>query len=122
MQLVYTIFISHNPGTDVIIQQRGMSEKARIAFLEKFSATNERSMVGFAVMGGVFSESIDLVGDRLAGAAVIGVGLPGISVEREIIREYYNRLEAGYEYAYQYPGITRVLQAVGACSAGDQGR
>lgn len=113
MHLVYNIFISRNTDADVIIQQRGMSEKSRTTFLEKFSTTNERSLVGFAVMGGVFSESIDLVGNRLTGAAVIGVGLPGISVEREIIKEYYNLLEAGYEYAYLYPGISRVLQAVG---------
>jgi len=113
MQLVYNIFRSRNTQAEVIIQRSGMSEKSRQNFLKKFSLKTERSLVGFAVMGGVFSESVDLVGDRLTGAAVIGVGLPGISIEREIIKEYYSQSETGYEYAYQYPGLSRVLQAVG---------
>ena len=65
-------------------------------------------------MGGIFGEGIDLVGKRLMGAAVVGVGLPGISLERELIKEYFtNALGAGFEYAYLYPGINRVLQAAG---------
>jgi len=70
--------------------------------------------VGFAVMGGIFGEGIDLVGERLSGAVVVGVGLPGISLERELIRKYFaDTLNAGFEFAYQYPGINRVLQAAG---------
>jgi len=65
-------------------------------------------------MGGIFGEGIDLVGERLSGAVVVGVGLPGISLERELIREYFSKtLKAGFEFAYQYPGINRVLQAAG---------
>lgn len=80
----------------------------------RFSHDNPQTLVGFAVMGGIFGEGIDLVGDRLVGAAVVGVGLPGISLERELIKEYFaNSLHAGFEYAYLYPGINRVLQAAG---------
>jgi DNA excision repair protein ERCC-2 len=65
-------------------------------------------------MGGIFGEGIDLVGTRLSGAAVVGVGLPGVCLERELIREHFAaRLEQGFEYAYMYPGINRVLQAAG---------
>jgi len=70
--------------------------------------------VGFAVMGGIFGEGIDLVGTRLSGAAVVGVGLPAVCLERELIREYFaSRMDQGFEYAYVYPGINRVLQAAG---------
>jgi DNA excision repair protein ERCC-2 len=70
--------------------------------------------VGFAVMGGVFAESIDLLGDRLTGAVVVGVGLPQISLERELIREYFDNLnDSGFSFAYQYPGMIKVLQAAG---------
>ena len=71
-------------------------------------------LVGLVVMGGIFAEGIDLVGERLSGAVVVGVGLPGISLENELIRDYFGRTcERGFEYAYMYPGINRVLQAAG---------
>jgi DNA excision repair protein ERCC-2 len=91
-----------------------MSEPEREAFLSRFSKDNPQTLVGFAVMGGVFGEGIDLVGNRLVGAVVVGVGLPGIGLERELIKEYFTtNLNAGFEYAYLYPGINRVLQAAG---------
>jgi DNA excision repair protein ERCC-2 len=102
------------PETEVIVQTPGMAESERDAFLEKFSRENYSTLVGFAVMGGIFGEGIDLVGDRLTGAAIVGVGLPGISPERELIREYFQqKKDAGFEYAYLFPGINRVLQAAG---------
>ncbi|PIE79491.1 MAG: hypothetical protein CSA11_11955 [Chloroflexi bacterium] len=74
----------------------------------------KRLAFAFAVMGGIFGEGIDLAGDRLNGVAIIGVGLPAISWQRELIREYFSRkTNLGYEYAYTYPGINRVLQAAG---------
>jgi DNA excision repair protein ERCC-2 len=102
------------PEMDVILQAPGMPEAERESFLEKFTGENGQRLVGFAVMGGVFGEGIDLEGDRLSGAAIVGVGLPGISLENELIRQYFDRLGgAGFEYAYLYPGINRVLQAAG---------
>ena len=114
MQMILDMFKSDCPDIETIVQTSAMSEPARDEFLSRFSRNNPASLVGFAVMGGIFGEGIDLVGDRLSGAVVVGVGLPAISLERELIREYFAAtLNAGFEYAYQYPGINRVLQAAG---------
>ena len=114
MLKVYHTFTAENPHTDTILQSPGMSEPEREAFLKKFSRDKLKTLVGFAVMGGIFGEGIDLVGDRLLGVVIVGVGLPGISLEQELIKEYFNNaLGAGFEYAYAYPGINRVLQAAG---------
>jgi DNA excision repair protein ERCC-2 len=114
MRKIYHSFTDHNPQIETILQTSGMSEPEREAFLKRFSEDNPQTLVGFAVMGGIFGEGIDLVGDRLVGAVIVGVGLPGISLERELIKEYFTRtLSAGFEYAYLYPGINRVLQAAG---------
>ncbi len=111
---IYHAFVSGSPQTETIRQTPGMPEAERESFLMRFSRDNPQTLVGFAVMGGIFGEGIDLVGDRLVGAVVVGVGLPGISLERELIKEYFtNTLNAGFEYAYLYPGINRVLQAAG---------
>jgi DNA excision repair protein ERCC-2 len=97
-----------------IVQTPAMSESDREGFLAHFTEHVERTLVGFAVMGGIFGEGIDLKGERLTGAVIVGVGLPGIGPERELIRDYYDRsLGFGFEFAYQYPGINRVLQAAG---------
>ncbi len=114
LQMVYEIFKSDCSESDHILQTPSMSESERDEFLQHFGQNNPKSLVGFAVMGGIFGEGIDLVGERLSGAVVVGVGLPGISLERELIREYFaDTLKAGFEFAYQYPGINRVLQAAG---------
>lgn len=114
MTMASQAFAEACPDINTIIQQPGMSEAERDAFLEEFSHENRHSLVGFAVMGGIFGEGIDLTGDRLTGAVIVGVGLPGISTENELIRDYFNRADGtGFEYAYLYPGINRVLQAAG---------
>jgi DNA excision repair protein ERCC-2 len=114
LQMVYDIFKIDCAECDHLLQTPAMSENERDAFLGHFKRDNYRSLVGFAVMGGIFGEGIDLVGERLCGAVVVGVGLPGICLERELIRQYFNdTLKAGFEFAYQYPGINRVLQATG---------
>ena len=114
MMMVFESFNSQCPANEIIIQTPNMGEADKETFLKRFGRENHQTLVGFAVMGGLFSEGIDLAGDRLSGAAVVGVGLPGISLERELIREYFTHtLNAGYEYAYQYPGFNRVLQAAG---------
>ena len=91
-----------------------MTEEARDAFLARFSSANEETLVGLAVMGGVFGEGIDLVGERLIGVVVVGVGLPQLGLEGDLIKEYFDRdTGSGFAYAYQYPGFNRVLQATG---------
>ena len=75
---------------------------------------DNRSLLGFCVLGGIFSEGIDLKKDRLIGAVIIGTGLPLVCNEREIIRQYFDKQsENGFDYAYQYPGMNKVLQAAG---------
>lgn len=91
-----------------------MDEEERFAFLSCFDAENEQTLVGFCVLGGIFSEGIDLKGDRLIGSIVVGVGLPAVSLRQEEIRAYYNRVNGeGFAYAYMFPGINKVLQAAG---------
>ncbi|MBN1290372.1 MAG: ATP-dependent DNA helicase [Candidatus Latescibacteria bacterium] len=114
MVSVYEAFNEHYPEIRTIIQSPGMTENERDGFLNMFSQDNSDTMAGFAVMGGIFGEGIDFVGDRLSGAVIVGVGLPGISPERELIRDYFNeRNSSGFEYAYMYPGINKVFQAAG---------
>ena len=114
MMMVFNAFQAECPDGEVIIQAPGMSEHEREEFLNRFGRENLQSLIGFAVMGGIFGEGIDLVGERLSGAVVVGVGLPGISLEKELIREYFAvHHNTGFEYAYQYPGINRVFQAAG---------
>jgi DNA excision repair protein ERCC-2 len=114
MQIVYEEFTAQQPDMDTIIQASAMTEEERDDFLARFSSDNRSTLVGFAVMGGIFGEGIDLVGDRLTGAVIVGVGLPAICLERELIRAYFDKSAgAGFEFAYMYPGLTRVLQAAG---------
>jgi DNA excision repair protein ERCC-2 len=114
LQMVYELFQNERPETDIIVQAPAMTESERDTYLDRFSQDNPQTLVGFAVMGGIFGEGIDLVGKRLSGAAIVGVGLPAISLENDLIREYFNReLNAGFEFSYLYPGINRVLQAAG---------
>ena len=100
-----------------------MTEAEREAFLAQFSAANTKSLVGCAVMGGIFGEGIDLVGDRLIGAVVIGVGLPQLCLERDLIKNYFNQVQGqGFQFAYQYPGLNRVMQAAGRVIRSEQDR
>lgn len=102
------------PEVQAICQSSGMAENEREKFLAAFHRTNESTLVGFAVLGGVFGEGIDLTGERLIGVVVVGVGLPQICLERDLIRGYYDEQDrSGYDYAYTFPGMNRVLQAVG---------
>ena len=90
-----------------------MNEREKEEFLEEFSAS-EGTLVGFCVMGGIFSEGIDLMGEKLIGAIIIGTGLPQIATEREILRQYYDKKGVnGFDYAYRYPGMNKVLQSAG---------
>lgn len=96
-----------------IRQSSDMTERAREEFLEEFQS-REGTLVGFCVLGGIFSEGVDLTGESLIGVVIVGTGLPQIGSEREILREYYNRKNhAGFDYAYRYPGMNKVLQAAG---------
>ncbi|MGB5824097.1 MAG: ATP-dependent DNA helicase [Proteocatella sp.] len=98
-----------------LFRQKGdMSQEEREEFLQRFEENPEKTHVAFCVMGGVFSEGIDLKGERLIGVAIVGVGLPQVCLEREIINRYFKeKKDKGFEYAYTYPGINKVLQSSG---------
>ncbi len=116
-------FQIHYPAIPVLVQKPGMTEQDRDAFLAAFAIEHGEILVGFAVMGGIFGEGIDLVGERLIGAAIVGVGLPQLCTERDLIRDYFqDKAGSGFEYAYTFPGMNRVLQAVGRVIRSDTDR
>ena len=100
--------------SELIVQEPFMEEKSREDFLEKFRRKEGKPQIGFCVLGSIFSEGIDLTGESLIGVVIVGTGLPQICNEREVIREYFDRQQKkGYDYAYRYPGMNKVLQAAG---------
>lgn len=119
MEAVYEVFSERElykagSGIQVVVQENAMTEEARQNFLEQFQADTVTTVIGFCVLGGIFSEGIDLKEDRLIGAIVVGTGLPQIGTERELLRSYYDKKHgSGYEFAYIYPGMNKVLQAGG---------
>ena len=114
MEDVYDIFLEQADGIESVLQMQSMSETQREEFLEQFEYEREKSFVGFCVMGGVFSEGIDLTEDRLIGAVIVGTGLPQVCNDREIIKNYFDAEDGrGFEYAYLYPGMNKVLQSAG---------
>ncbi|RCX17621.1 DNA excision repair protein ERCC-2 [Anaerobacterium chartisolvens] len=111
---IHARFSSIGADIKIICQSPGMMEEDREEFLSQFDESPGQTLVGFAVMGGVFGEGIDLVGERLSGVVVVGVGLPQVCLEREIIRGYFEQNgEPGFDYAYVYPGMNKVMQAAG---------
>ncbi len=108
---------------DVFIQEREMDEEAREEFLEHFQPSPEKTTIGLLVLGGAFSEGIDLVSDRLIGVSIVGIGLPMVSPSVDLIREYYDKKEhKGFEYAYMDPGMNKVMQAVGRLIRSEEDR
>jgi len=100
------------PRENLMIQTSGMLDAERSAFLDAFQTDSNRAAL--AVLGGIFSEGIDLPGERLIGVTVIGTGLPRLSLERDILQEHFSKAKGfGFDYAYRFPGMQRVLQAVG---------
>ena len=110
---VYEIFKDRYPQIKTQAQEPEMNEESRDEFLKEFAPQPKETLLAFAVMGGIFSEGIDLVGERLIGAAIVGVGLPQMCLERDLILDYYNKGNKGFEYAYMYPGFNKVLQSAG---------
>ncbi|KRK40125.1 ATP-dependent DNA helicase [Loigolactobacillus bifermentans] len=111
---VQTAFEQAYPAIETCAQTPTMTAAERTAFLAQFQPEPTATLLGFAVLGGSFAEGIDLKGERLIGVAVVSVGLPGLSVERNLVRDYFQQTQhAGFQYAYQLPGLNHVLQAAG---------
>ncbi len=114
LRMVCALYKCAFPHHRLLRQIPQMRDEEKREFLKNFSNRNNHTLVGFVVMGGIFGEGIDLVGDRLTGAVIVGVGLPGISLERDsIFRHFSDQQMPGFDYAYRYPGMIRVLQAAG---------
>lgn len=121
MDMVDKIYCNIDQDSKVSRQSPSMCLQERQLFLDQFSSEKTNiSLLGFAVMGGFFSESIDLVGDRLTGAVIIGVGFPQICIERDIIKDYYTPSGKGLLYSYQIPGMIKVLQSAGRVIRSEQ--
>ncbi|GEO67448.1 ATP-dependent DNA helicase [Levilactobacillus spicheri] len=109
------------PHIATVAQQSQMSEADRQTFLAQFQAHPTQTLVGFALLGGIFSEGIDLKADRLIGVGIVSVGLPGINPETDLIRDYFDSQgQPGFAFAYQLPGLNNVFQAAGRLIRGAQ--
>lgn len=122
MRVIYEIYMENfaGDGRECIIQGESMSEADREAFLDRFrsgagnTTQPDTILIGFCVMGGIFSEGIDLKNDSLIGAIIVGTGLPQVCNEREILKAYFDESgDNGFDYSYRYPGMNKVLQAAG---------
>ena len=108
------LLASDEEEMELVIQQQHMDEEERENFLRAFEMGREKSLIGFGVLGGIFSEGIDLTNEKLIGTLIIGTGLPQVCNEREILKSYFDQKGlSGFDYAYRYPGMNKVLQAAG---------
>lgn len=107
-------FAAKYPKIKILSQKKNATRAEKAEFLAEFSKESDSYLIGFCVMGGIYAEGIDLVGDSLIGAVIVGIGMPSLSYEREAIAAYYDeKYEEGKQFAYVYPGMNRVLQAAG---------
>ena len=123
LQNVYEAFYHHfldMSRMDCILQEEYMDEQSREAFLSRFENKpgtekgQAGTLIGFCVLGGIFSEGIDLKKDSLIGAVIVGTGLPQVCNEREILKSFFeSQGDNGFDFAYKYPGMNKVLQAAG---------
>ncbi len=113
-EALYREFNAKYPKIKSLLQTKNMSGEEKESFIRSFEKDSGAYLVGFCVMGGIYSEGIDLAGDSLIGAIVVGIGMPSLSYEREAIAEYFEeKYEEGKQFAYVYPGMNRVFQAAG---------
>lgn len=127
---VYDCYLETFAGedTECVVQEEFMDEAAREAFLNRFEEgtddggqntdrvgpAEDKHLIGFCVMGGIFGEGIDLKHDSLIGVIVVGTGIPQICHERELLKRFFDAQgENGFDYAYRFPGMNKVLQAAG---------
>ena len=108
------LLASDEEEMELVVQEKHMDEEERENFLRAFEMGREKSLIGFGVLGGIFSEGIDLTNEKLIGTLIIGTGLPQVCNEREILKSYFDQKGLyGFDYAYRYPGMNKVLQAAG---------
>ena len=114
LRAVWADFTARYPDIRTAAQESGLDEAGRAAFLARFAPDPAETLLGFGVLGGVFGEGVDLVGSRLIGCAIVGVGLPQVSPRQEMLRRYFDEKDgSGFDCAYRFPGMNKVLQAAG---------
>ncbi len=114
MQSAVELFTEKYPSVNITVQQQGMTDAERKEFISLFDTAHPDGLLGFCVMGGIYGEGIDLTGDKLIGCAIVGVGLPQINFQLDTLKNYYDKTGVdGFAYAYQYPGMNKVMQAAG---------
>ena len=114
LQQVHEDFAARYPELRTLVQESRLDDAARAEFLAQFVPEPNETLLGFCVMGGIFGEGVDLAGSRLIGCAIVGVGLPQVNPRQEMLRRYYDAQNGiGFDYAYRYPGMNKVLQAAG---------
>ncbi len=112
MGKVYDTYKELFDVSDIILQDKGISEYEQMEITDRFKL--QSTVVLFTVVGGVFSEGIDLPLEKLIGAVIIGTGIPQISFERNIIKDFFdNKFNSGYDFSYKYPGFNKILQSAG---------
>lgn len=112
MEEVHTEFCKRFPDITTIMQQRGSDDTQRKAFLSHFEAHHQ--LLAFSIMGGIYGEGVDYVGNRLIGSIIVGTGLASINLQQKLIeQDYQSQGLNGFDYASKYPGLTRVLQTAG---------
>ena len=114
LRAVWADFTARYPDIRTAAQESGLDEAGRAAFLARFAPDPAETLLGFGVLGGVFGEGVDLAGSRLIGCAIVGVGLPQVSPRQEMLRRYFDEKDgSGFDCAYRFPGMNKVLQAAG---------
>ena len=114
LQQVHEDFAVRHPNIRTLVQESRLDDVARAEYLAQFAPDPKETLLGFGVMGGIFGEGVDLAGSRLIGCAIVGVGLPQVNPRQEMLRRYYDAQNgSGFDYAYRYPGMNKVLQAAG---------
>lgn len=123
LNMVKEVWEKANIDAELIIQRRDMSILEREETMSMFTTDSMKTQVAFFVMGGVFGESIDLIGDQLSGVMIIGVGLPMVAPFNNVLRSHYDEtFQSGFDFAYTYPGLNKVIQAVGRVIRTEQDR
>ena len=112
LEQVHSVFTKEYPSVGVWKQSGDQSKDDQKKLLDSLDLPGHR--VGFAIVGGVFGEGIDYLGDKLIGVVVVSTGLPGLDAKTQLVSDHYREQgHDGYDFAYRYPGFTRVLQTAG---------
>ena len=111
--MVYQELEKKNYDFDFIVQKSDFTLEDREDVINLFKQ-NDKTQIGLFVMGGVFAEGIDYIGDMLSGVIIVGTGLPMVGGYNNVVKDHFDQhFGSGFDFAYTYPGFSKVVQAVG---------